>query len=407
VPRTSCEGPPQLAHIELAVTTYAVGPTRTYKTLQDIVGVLQPGDTVNVDYSATPYPAGVIFTVAGTASNPITIHGVPDASGRRPVIKSAINAAGQPNVVHIKYADYYVLENLEIDGSAGQGNGWDGTLGTFRCIFHQGGGIKLRNLYVHDCPAHGIASADDGSGSLTLEYSEIARSGGLDTHHPLYIETDPFAYPGAVFRMQYTYVHDGTGGNLLKSRAERNEIYYNWIQQSAYHDVELIGLDSSDAPPRPMNSDVVGNVIEQPAIGIIDTTAVRIGHDWVESSGLPGSHGRYRFVANTFLMPAGTTAAVMKAEGALESLEVHDNVFYSPSTPLTILVDNAGDPAQWTTDRAVSGSNNWIVTGSSTPPEWTTTFSGTAPGFVATNDFHLAPSSPLINQAPQQNVWVG
>ncbi|TMQ05279.1 MAG: hypothetical protein E6J90_49510 [Deltaproteobacteria bacterium] len=323
----SCQGPPQLAYTELAVMTYAVGPTRTYKTLQDIVGVLQPGDTVNVDYSATPYPAGVTFTVTGTASNPIRIHGVPDATGRRPVIKSAVNAAGQPNVVHIKYADYYVLENLEIDGSAGQGNGWAGTLGTFRCIFHQGGG-------------------------------EIARSGGLDTHHPLYIETDPFAYPGAVFRMQYTYVHDGTGGNLLKSRAERNEIYYNWIQQSAYHDVELIGLDSSDAPPRPMNSDVVGNVIEQPAIGIIDTTAVRIGHDWVEASGLPGSHGRYRFVANTFLMPAGTTAAVMKAEGALESLEVHDNVFYSPSTPLTILVDNAGDPAQWTTGRAVSGSNN-------------------------------------------------
>jgi hypothetical protein len=41
--------------------------------------------------------------------------------------------------------------------------------------------------------------------------------------------TDQTAYPGAVFRMQHSYVHDANGGNNVKSRAERNEIYYNWI----------------------------------------------------------------------------------------------------------------------------------------------------------------------------------
>lgn len=397
---SACSEDENLAPYESALgTTYEVGPTRTYTTLQALLAAhtLAPGDVVNVDYSAS-YPAGVTFTSSGTAADPIIIHGIPNGSGLRPVIKSAINSTAAPNNVHFKYADHYVFENFEIDGSANQGNGWNGTAGTFRCIFHQGDGITLRNLYIHDCPAHGLASADDGSGSLTLEYSEFARSGGSDNHHPIYAETDPINHPNAVFRMQYCYIHDGVGGNLVKSRAERNEIYYNWIEESTYHDLELIGWDSSDAPPRPMNSDVVGNVIYQPSVGLLDTTAVRIGHDWVEPSGLPGSHGRYRFVGNTFVLFSGTTAAVIKAEGALESVEMHDNVFYSPGTALRILQDNASDPAQWTTGSAqIAGSQNWATTGSTVPTQWTGTTLGSSPGFTGASDFHPVSTSPLVD----------
>ena len=33
------------------------------------------------------------------------------------------------------------------------------------------------------------------------------------------------------------------GGNAVKSRAQRNEIYYNWIEGAVYHELELIGPD--------------------------------------------------------------------------------------------------------------------------------------------------------------------
>ena len=57
---------------------------------------------------------------------------------------------------------------------------------------------------------------------------------------------NPVAHPGSVFRMEHCWVHDGNGGNGVKSRAERNEIYYNWIEGSYYHELELIGPDGMD-----------------------------------------------------------------------------------------------------------------------------------------------------------------
>jgi hypothetical protein len=41
--------------------------------------------------------------------------------------------------------------------------------------------------------------------------------------------------------MQYCYLHDQNGGNNIKSRAERNEIYYNWVSGGFYGEIELIG----------------------------------------------------------------------------------------------------------------------------------------------------------------------
>ena len=75
--------------------------------------------------------------------------------------------------------------------------------------------------------------------------------------------------------MQHCYVHDGNGGNNVKSRAERNEIYYNWIEGAVYHELELIGPDrraaagwSEDLARE--DSDVVGNVLRKTATYVRD-----------------------------------------------------------------------------------------------------------------------------------------
>jgi hypothetical protein len=415
----ACDSPPEVTAQATAAlgTTYNVGPGRPYPTLQalltDTAHPLAPGDIVNVDYAT--YPSGVVFKTSGTAANPIVIHGVPDPNGRRPILKSAIKVKSfaENNIVHFRYADHYVFENFELDGSQAQGNDWapdpvdpnnqPGT-GTFRCVFHQGDDITIRNSYVHHCPAHGIASANDGSGSLTIEYSEVAFSGGLDTHHPIYAETDPLpiangGHPGAVFRLQHSYVHDGFGGNLVKSRAERNEIYYNWLADGTYKELELIGADSDNPPPRPMNSDVVGNVIVKSTLGT-DNGMVRIGHDWWTPQGA-GTNGRHRFVNNTFVMPTGASRAVFRLMGSLESLEADNNVFYG-STPVVMITTQASDGsdyAQWSSGSAqYSGQNNWVRTGSTAvPAEWTNTTFGTDPGFAGANDFHLVAGSALID----------
>lgn len=220
--------------------TYQVGPTRTDKQLRDVRDRLAPGDVVEIDGDAT-YEGGIAFTRAGSAEQKITIRGV-RVNGKRPVL------SGGNNVIEAA-GNHYVFEGLEITG------------GSSRCFYHHADDITLRDSVVHDCPKQGILGADEDSGSLLLEYTEIYRAGGGDRDHQIYMATDGSAYPNAVFRMQFCYVHDGNGGNNVKSRAGRNEIYYNWIEGAFYHELELIGADGAPEDLVREDSDVVGNVL--------------------------------------------------------------------------------------------------------------------------------------------------
>ena len=184
-------------------TTYQVGPTRTMTQIGQAMSPAAPGDVIEVDGNATY--SSVRWTRSGTAAQPIRIVGLPVA-GMRPRIQ------GGTNTVEIE-ADYVVVEGFDISG------------GSSRCFFHHGDHITLRDSVVHDCPAQGILGADQDSGCFLLEYVEVHHCGGGDRDHQIYMATDEVAHPGAVFRMQYCYVHDANGGNSVKSRAERNEIY--------------------------------------------------------------------------------------------------------------------------------------------------------------------------------------
>jgi hypothetical protein len=364
--------------------TYLVGAGRQYQTLQVVASFLNPGDTVLVDGDQS-YPGGVSFRRPGTPQNRIVIKGIP-INGNRPVI------AGGTDGVHFRTdapytgpgADHYTFESLEVTGATNRG------------IFHQSKDLILRDVVVHDC-MHGILGADQGSGSCLLGYSEVYSCGSGQTYHQVYMATDEVHNPGSVFRMQFCYLHDGIGGNNVKSRAERNELYYNWIEGAYYHELELVGPDGGDGGnPRLMreDSDIVGNVFWKKTRPAGDTeffNVTRIGGD-----GTGETHGRYRFVNNTFL--TGSRAAFRMFD-SLESVEMHNNVFYR--------IDGAGVQimrtveARWTTGAAViAGQNNWLQTGSTQiPVQWTGNLSGNDPGFVdlVGNNVRPAAGSPLLN----------
>src|SRR6266540_4454489 len=179
--------------------TYQVGPSRTYKKLQDVAALLAAGDLVEVDRNAT-YPGDLILTRPGTAVNKITIRGL-RVNGLRPII------SGGTNTIEFRLSDHYVFEGFDVTG------------GSFRGIYHHADDITIRDTVVHDCPAHGILGADMDSGSLTLEYVEVYHCGNGTGQHPVYMATDEFAHPGSVFRMQYCYLHDQNGATIFKGRA--------------------------------------------------------------------------------------------------------------------------------------------------------------------------------------------
>ena len=346
--------------------TYLVGPAKAYTSIAQVDALLQPGDLVLVD-GDNAYTGGISFSNAGSSSQPITIRGV-KVNGNRPVIE------GGRDVVEFNQNNY-VFEGFEIRGAE------------FRGLFHHADNITIRDCVVHDCP-HGILGADEGSGDLTIEYCEVYGCGEGDGRHQLYISTNENDYPGSVFRMRFCYIHDGTGGNNVKSRAERNEIYYNWLENPYYHNLELIGPDPAGGVAEDKareDSDVVGNVL----IAKRYSRNLRIGGD-----GTGQSRGRYRFMNNTFIHRNGDPASHIFAHFAVESVEMHNNVFYITSSDV---FDDS--EASWVSARRVSGANNWVHLGADYPAEWTGTITGTSPGFVDMPNNLLRPAagSPLIN----------
>jgi hypothetical protein len=349
-------------------TVYQVGPSRTYKTLASVASLVKPGDVVEVDGNAQ-YAGGVRFTRGGTPDQRITIRGI-RVSGKRPVISGGVNT------VELN-GNYTTLEGFEVTG------------GSSRCIYHHAHSITVRDTVVRDCPSHGILGADTGSGSLTLDRVEVYRAGSGTTRHPIYIATDQNAYPGSVFRMQYCYIHDGNGGNHVKSRAERNEIYYNWIEGATYRELELIGPEAASYALKREDSDVVGNVFVKTS----NFFAVRVGGDGTGDTG-----GRYRFMNNTFVMKPGSTAAI-QAFDRLESLELHNNVFYREGGGAVELLRDEG---KWVAGRRiVEGRNNWVPQGTSALAGLAGTISGTDPGFedIAGRKLWPKSTSALIGKA--------
>jgi hypothetical protein len=354
-------------------TTYQVGPGKPHANLQSVAPLLGPGDLVLVD-GGTTYPGGVVLDRAGTASQPIVVRGL-RAGGARPRI------SGATNTLEVR-ANHYVLEGLELTG------------GSFRCLYHHAHDVVARDLSVHGCAAHGLLGADDDSGSLLLEYSEFYDCGAGTTQHCIYMATDEVTYPGAVFRMQHNYVHDTNGGNAIKSRAQRNEIYFNWIEGGLYHELELIGPDPAGGNAVSgvrEDSDVVGNVLRK-----TNTFSVtRFGGD-----GTGASAGRYRFAFNTVITQAGG-GAVFRLFDPLESVEMHGNVFYGAGGAAVNLLREV--EAEWVSGRVVGGDRNWVTSGSqNVPPEWTGTITGTNPGFAdfTTLDLRPAAGAPIRDAGP-------
>jgi hypothetical protein len=197
--------------------------------------------------------------------------------------------------------------------------------------------------------------------------------------------------------MQFCYVHDGSGGNNVKSRAERNEIYYNWIEGGYYHELELIGCDGGDTGNvhlKREDSDVLGNVLRKKGTAAgndSNFSVTRIGGD-----GTGWTYGRYRFVNNTII--AGSSA-VFRCFDTLESVEMHNNVFYRLNGAVNMM---RTAEAAWTTGSPIiTGSNNWVLQGAqNVPSQWTGTITGTNPGFTDPANADFRPSgtgSPLYN----------
>jgi hypothetical protein len=368
---SECSGTAAASSVSAKLTaSYQIGPGKAYADFSAVIDKLVPGDVVEVFPRPEPYPGDLTFTKAGTAAQKITIRGIA-VGGVRPVISGGTNTV-------VFNANHYVMEGFEIVG------------GSFRNVFHHADDVTITGTSIHDCKGHGILGADEGAGSLTLDRVEVYQCGEGTQKHPVYMATDETQYPGSVFRMQHCYLHDQRGGNAVKSRAERNEIYSNWIEGATYRELELIGPEDQAKGLKREDSDVVGNVIYK----TVGTFAARIGGDSPDGD----TGGRYRFVNNTFIMQASSSAAI-QAFASVESLEMSNNAFFKVGGGGVEIVKDSD--ATWVSGRLVSGQNNWVASASTgVPSEWTGTIQGADPGLanVTGRDVRPLVTSPLLDK---------
>lgn len=142
--------------------THLVGPTRTFKTLQDVASQLKPGDIVDVD-GDHEYVGGIIFSESGTADKPITIRGV-KINGKRPIIKE-----GPKERIIVIDGSYIVIEGIEVIGKTNE---------TTKAGFGvYGNQLVFRDCIIHDCRNAFLGFGSD-TGSILIEYCEIYNCGG-------------------------------------------------------------------------------------------------------------------------------------------------------------------------------------------------------------------------------------
>jgi len=280
------------------------------------------------------------------------------------------------------YGNHYVIEGFDITTG--------GDSRTTRCFYNAGNDVTLRDCVVHDSACTGIAGSDV-AGSFTLERVEVYHCGTGLYAHQIYVGSSLAKYPRALFRMRYCYVHDGTGGNNVKSRVTRNEIEYNWIEGATFHELDMVGPDPK-AQKTPVggihcDADIIGNVFVKRAN--TGGTVARFGSD-----GTASSRGRYRFINNTVVVESTEAAGfgLFWLKGEVDSLAVWNNVFATAAGPMKFV------RVETTVAPVLSGNGNWVPTGSLNLPQVWGVITGADPGFVneAGGDYAPAPGSPLI-----------
>ncbi len=279
-------------------TTYQVGPTRTHKQPSEVRSLLMPGDVVEIDGDTT-YTGGLIFDAPGTEASKITVRGL-RVNGKRPII------SGGGNAIEAR-ASHYVFEALDI------------TQGTSALLLPP---RRRRHAARLGGPRLSRAGHPRRGHRLRLDAARVHRGPPLRRRHRR-ITRSTWPPTRSLTRARSSACSTATcttrnGGNNVKSRAERNEIYYNWIEGALYHELEL------HRPRRrtPENACARG-------LGRGRQRARQDQDDFVvraSAATAPASRTGATASSTTPSSRARGTSAVFRLFDGIESVEMHNNV---------------------------------------------------------------------------------
>jgi len=405
-------------------TVYEVGPGKAYENIRDVPWeAIDAGDTVNIYYRDTPYKEKFNVSVIGTQAKPVTIHGVPNAEGKLPVIdgegavtrtqmtypsdeRAVVNVGRANNAKHCPFgaeSEYIVIENLEVmNGTDGRSyTSDDGKTGTYKgghgiyvCLAEH---VTIRNCVLHDNTEGYFFSSNEKygwTGAMLVEGCHIYNNGtvGSDRVHGSYCES---------LGLTYQYNHygpnlQGCEGSALKDRSAGTVIRYNWIEEGFWN-IDLVDAEGSSKlanDPSYGGAFVYGNILVK--------SGKAAGHRMLHWGGDGENKTRYRskpleFYNNTFIDRAESEEGTELFQGSVgcnAPVHAYNNVFYSAAGVMH---------AAYRTG-VVKLSHNWLSESfkgadGGTVEDDGTNLTGKTPGFVdyAKEDYHLAAGSPCID----------
>jgi hypothetical protein len=279
-----------------------VGPGRPFTHPDQVKGVVQSGDVVEID-------AGVYNGPATTwSTSNLTLRGV---GGRAHLVAPATISNGKG--IWVTQGANMMVENIELSGAAVPDKNGAG-------IRAEGRDLAICGSYFHD-NENGILGADAGNGNLLIEYSEFARNGGCEPgfgcSHNMYI-----GHTGR-FTLRHSYSHHARIGHTVKSRALENYILYNRIMDEADGTSSYI----IDLPNGGL-SYIVGNLLQQSPF--TDNSAI-VAYG---AEGLANPSRTLHVVNNTFVNDLGSGTFISIAGGTTAT--VRNNLFVgNGNTPVT------------------------------------------------------------------------
>ena len=365
---------------------------------------LAAGDTVRIFYRATPYRGKFLISASGTASAPVRICGVKNASGLRPIIdgQNAVTTRGLDYgdsvntsylhqtraVIQVKqtgaqgwtaFPTYVQIDGLEVRGAV-PSNTFTDAAGVVRnytdfgaCIWvNRGQNITIADNVIHDC-TQGIytKSTDDGDFAVTknirIAGNYIYGNGVVNDVH---MHNTYTASSGIVMEFnRYGPLRTGALGNMIKDRSIGTVVRYNYLQEGA-HSIDLVEAEdfpiAAKANPAYRTSYVYGNqIVKDGSTG----SAIHYGGDHFGSTptsswGEPNfRQGTMYFYNNTMrITGTGSTAVLFQLSTTLERAEVWNNVFVFDSTVTYAAMrsNQEVNSAYWTGGGIVNLGRNWI-----------------------------------------------
>jgi hypothetical protein len=219
----------------VAAETWTVGPSAPATPLREAVARAQDGDTIAV------LPGEYDGQVAVITQRRLTIRGI----GKRPILRAGGKSAEDKAILVVRGGDI-TIENLELRGArVSDGNGAG--------IRFEKGRLTVRNCAFHDNEI-GLLTGNAADAELFIEdsvFTDAPNNRGSLPH---------LLYAGRIGLVQVTgsRFHEGYEGHLIKSRARRTQLAYNFILDGfggeASYEVDL---------PNGGEALLVGNVIGQ------------------------------------------------------------------------------------------------------------------------------------------------